>query len=326
MTVILNSIHKLASLKTNFKPLLNLINQYENIVILRHQRPDPDALGAQLGLKSILENIFPSKKIYAFGEDEPSLAEVLGYMDPYEPLESPLAIVVDTANIERIDGDLTKISEIVKIDHHPNTDLFGAINIVETDVSSTSELIYLLAHCWGYENDYLNNNSAKLLYSGIVGDTGRFLYDNTSALTLRVASELKQFDFDATDMMNQLSKTSFNQFKFTGYLIDNAVLNEHGLLYSVVPKSVLEEYDITSGEASLLVNVFRDIEEVKVWFIAVEEEGFYRVRLRSKRVVINDVADYYGGGGHPLASGVRASSMKRIEAIIDALNEKLKGE
>lgn len=324
--MILNTIHKLASLKSNFKPLLNLINNYENIIILRHQRPDPDALGAQLGLKAILENIFPSKNIRAFGEDEVSLAEVLGYMDPYEVLDAPLAIVVDTANIERIDGDLSNVKEIVKIDHHPNHDPFGAINIVETSVSSTSELIYLLSHCWGFENDYLNKESAKLLYAGIIGDTGRFLYDNTSKTTLRVASELKKFDFDATSMMNELSKTSYNQFKFTGYLIDHAVLNEHGLLYAIVSKEALEKYDVTAGEASLLVNVFRDIEDVKVWFIAIEEDGFYRVRLRSKKIVINDVADYYGGGGHPLASGVRASSMKRIEAIIDALNKKLKND
>lgn len=322
--MILNEIHKLDALKANYKPLLNLINQYDNIIILRHQRPDPDALGAQLGLKKILENIFPSKNIRAFGEDEPSLANVLGYMDAYETLDAPLAIVVDTANVERIDGDLTNVKEIVKIDHHPNLDEFGSINIVETSVSSTSELIYLLTNCWGYENDYLDSESGRLLYAGIVGDTGRFLYDNTSKITLRVASELRSFDFDATAMQNELSKTSYNSFKFTGYLIDNAVLNEHGLLYTVVSKEALEKFDVTSSEASLLVNVFRDIEDVKVWFLAIEEDDFYRVRLRSKKVVINDVADYYGGGGHPLASGVRASSMKRIEAIIDALNTKLK--
>lgn len=324
--MILNEIHKLDSLKANFKPLLNLINQFDNIIVLRHQRPDPDAIGAQLGLKKILENIFPSKKIRAFGEDEPSLANVLGYMDPYESLDEPLAIVVDTANIERTDGDLSNVKEIVKIDHHPNLDVFGSINIVETSVSSTSELIYLLASCWGFENDYLDKDSARLLYAGIVGDTGRFLYDNTSRMTLHVASELRSFDFDATGMQNELSKTSYNSFKFTGYLIDNAVLNEHGLLYTVVPKEALEKYDVTAGEASLLVNVFRDIEDVKVWFVAIEEDDFYRVRLRSKKIVINDVADYYGGGGHPLASGVRASSMKRIESIIDGLNTKLKND
>lgn len=323
MTVILNAIHNLPTLKTNFKPLLNLINQHDNIILLRHQRPDPDALGAQLGMKEILQKIFPSKTIRAFGEDVESLAEVLGYMDPLETLAEPLVIILDTANIERIDGEISNANTIVKIDHHPNNEPFGDMNIVETSVSSTSELVYLLAHCWGYENDYINDISAKRLYTGIVGDTGRFLYDNTSELTLRVASELKKFDFDATSIINALSKTTINQFKFTGYLINNFTLNEHGLLYAVVTRDVLEAHNITADEASLLINIFRDLDEVKVWFLAIEDAGFYRIRLRSKKIVINDVADYFGGGGHPLASGVRARGMERIESIIDALNQKL---
>lgn len=323
MTVILNAINNLTTLKTNFKPLLNLINQHDNIILLRHQRPDPDALGAQLGMKEILQKIFPSKTIRAFGEDVPSLAENLGYMDPLETLTEPLVIVLDTANIERIDGEISNAKTIVKIDHHPNHEPFGDINIVETGVSSTSELVYLLSHCWGYENDYISDESAKFLYMGIVGDTGRFLYDNTSNLTLRVASELKKFDFDATALMGALSKTSVNQFRFTSYLINNFKLNEYGLLYVVVTKEVLEAHNVSSDEASLLINIFRDLEDVKVWFLAIEDEGFYRVRLRSKAVVINDVADYFGGGGHPLASGVRARGMERIDSIVEALNKKL---
>lgn len=323
MTVIFNAIHNLPTLKTNFKPLLNMINQHDNIILLRHQRPDPDALGAQLAMKEILQSIFPSKTIRAYGEDVPSLARNLGFMDPLETLSEPLVIILDTANIERIDGELSNAKAIVKIDHHPNSEPFGDINIVETSVSSTSELVYLLSHCWGYENEYINDESAKLLYMGIVGDTGRFLYDNTSKLTLRVASELKKFDFDATVIMNELSKTSIEQFRFTGYLINNFKLNEHGLLYAVVTKDILEAHNISPDEASLLINIFRDLEDVKVWFLAIEDEGFYRVRLRSKNIVINDIADYFGGGGHPLASGVRARNVERIESIVDALNEKL---
>lgn len=322
--MILNAIHNLTTLKTNYKPLLNLINAHDNIILLRHQRPDPDALGAQLGLKHILEKIFPSKTIRAFGEDVESLSVIFGYMDQLETLTEPLVIILDTANIERIDGEISNAKTIVKIDHHPNNEPFGAINIVETNVSSTSELVYLLSYCWGYHNDYINDESARLLYMGIVGDTGRFLYDNTSELTHRVASELKKFDFDATGIINEMSKTSLKQFKFMGYLINNFILNEYGLLYAIVTKDVLEAHNISSDEASLSINLFRDLEDVKVWFLAIEDDGFYRVRLRSKEIVINDVADYFGGGGHPLASGVRARGMERIESIIEALNTKLK--
>lgn len=315
-------IKNLTTLETNYKKLLNMINMHENIVILRHERPDPDAIGAQLGLKEILRKMFPNKTVRAFGEDELSLS-ILGEMDAYEDLSSRLVIVVDTANTGRIDGELFESDTVVKIDHHPNHDPFGEINIVETGVSSTSELIYLLQDCWGYQNDYLNDRSARLLFIGIVGDTGRFLFDNTTSTTHQVVAELKKFNFDATEMMNELSKQSLKQFKFKGYLINNFVLNEHGLLYTIIGKGVLEAYDVNVTEASLLINLYRDLDDVRVWFVAIEDDEYYRIRLRSKGMVINDVAEHFGGGGHPLASGVRANSIERIEKIVKHLNDKL---
>lgn len=315
-------IKQYPSLKNHYKDILNLINEYDEIIILRHIRPDPDAIGAQLGLKAILQNIFPNKSIAALGEEEPSLT-YLGRMDAVTTVGDPLVIVVDTAGAGRIDGDVTAGTQIVKIDHHPNNDPYGDINIVETGVSSTSELIFMLSNLWGFDNDYINDESARLLFSGIAGDTGRFLFDNTSSMTHWIASELKKFDFDATKDMGMMNRQSINQFRFKGYLIDNFEMTDKGVLSVWVPASVLSEYDLNSNEASMSVNLYREMEEAEIWFMAVEEEDDIRVRLRSKKTVINDVAETFGGGGHPLASGISLSSKEKIGGLIEALDGKL---
>lgn len=315
-------IKQFPKLKAHYREVLNLINEYDEIIIMRHIRPDPDALGSQLGLRAILKSIFPNKSITALGEEEESL-NYLGSMDTVSTLENPLLIVLDTANKDRIDGDLSLGEKVIKIDHHPNHDAYGDINIVETGVSSTSELIYLLTTLWGFDNDYINDESARVLFAGIVGDTGRFLFSNTSGMTHKIASELKKFNFDASKDMQLMNVQSINQFRFKGYLIDNFKITDKGVLSVWVPKSVLEKYGLTSNEASMSVNMYREIEEAEIWFMAVEEEDEVRVRLRSKDTIINDVAERFGGGGHPFASGASLSSKEDIDEIVKALDDKL---
>src|SRR5699024_3623331 len=97
---------------------------------------------------------------------------------------------------------------------------------------------------------------------------------------------------------------------------------DKGVLSVWVPKSVLRKYDLTSNEASMSVNMYREIEEARIWFMAGEEEDEIRVRLSSKDTVINDVAEKLGGGDAPL--GRRASLMSResIHEVISALDAK----
>lgn len=310
----------LKDLKTYANDVLELIESHDEIVILRHQKPDPDAYGAQLGLRAYLQNKYPEKSIKALGTGEPSLS-FLGEMDSLSTIERPLVIVVDTGNQERIDGSLDYAEKIVKIDHHPNVELYGDVSIVETEVSSASELIYLLIDIW--DSSAMNDEAAALFYMGIVGDTGRFLYNNTSTLTHAVASKLKEFNFDAAALNNQMHKSSMDKFKYKGYLINNAVFTDSGIAYVYVPKSIMEEYHLSVSEAGLDVNIFREIEDVKVWFIALEGDDEIRVRLRSKEVVINDVAAMFDGGGHPLASGVRVKDMDMLDELIAKIEEKL---
>ncbi|HIW39161.1 MAG TPA: DHH family phosphoesterase, partial [Candidatus Jeotgalicoccus stercoravium] len=180
----------LNELNSRSEAVKEMIESHKEIVILRHQRPDPDAYGSQLGLKTYLQNKYPEKTVYAYGEGEASLS-FLGSMDEEKELEDVLIIAVDTANLERLDGSLNSKKNLIKIDHHPDREQYGDVSIVEIAVSSTSELLYLLMRTW--DEDAIDKDTAALLYMGIVGDTGRFLYNNTTELTLLVASKLIKY-------------------------------------------------------------------------------------------------------------------------------------
>ncbi|MBM9832282.1 bifunctional oligoribonuclease/PAP phosphatase NrnA, partial [Enterococcus faecalis] len=262
--------------------ILNKVKQYETIIIHRHARPDPDALGSQVGLQKLLQRHFPEKTILVTGQDEPTLAW-LAKMDvvPDNVYQGALVIVTDTANIARIDDQrFNQGAYLIKIDHHPNDDSYGDIALVDTNASSASELIARFA----FENDLeLDAYSAKLLYAGIVGDTGRFLYPATTATTLEVASKLRRYNFDAAALSRQMDSFPYKIAKLQGYVYDHLEMDENGAARVVLSQALLRTYELTDAETSAIVSAPGQIEEVKVWAIFVEQEtGGYRVRMRSK--------------------------------------------
>src|SRR5699024_6677796 len=167
--------------------IIQAIQKYQKIIIHRHVRPDPDAIGSQCGLKSILQHTFPKKRVYAVGEEDPSLT-FLARMDQIddEEYKGALVIVCDKANKGRISNQRYHLcNDIIHIDHRPYNDPYGYIRWVNTSASSTSEMIYELFKAGEKEVFHFNSEAARLLYSGIVGDTGRFLFPSTRNVTFQ---------------------------------------------------------------------------------------------------------------------------------------------
>ena len=148
---------------TVFKLFLEKIKAHDTIIIHRHQRPDPDAIGSQVGLKEILKTNFPDKKVLATGVNEPTLSWI-AEMDEVadQDYEGALVIVTDTANTPRIDDDrYDKGDFLIKIDHHPNDDAYGDLLLVDTTVSSASEIVTDWALSLGLS---LSDAAARVLY------------------------------------------------------------------------------------------------------------------------------------------------------------------
>lgn len=304
--------------------ILEQIKKYDTIIIHRHMRADPDALGSQVGLKELLQYNFPEKKIKVVGYDLPTLTW-LATMDQVEDdeFEGSLAIVCDTANTARIDDKrYLKAETIIKIDHHPNDDVYGDLSWVDTSSSSASEMIALFAQ----ENQLaLSSEAARLLYAGIVGDTGRFLYPSTSARTFRIAGQLREIDFDFAGLSRQMDTMSFKIAKLQGYVYDHLEVDENGAARVLLTQDILEKYKVTDAETAAIVGAPGRIDTVKAWAIFVEQaDGHFRVRMRSKITPINEIAKEHDGGGHPLASGANSYSLEENEIIYQKLKNSLK--
>ncbi|MEK3890405.1 DHH family phosphoesterase [Bacillus sp. FSL K6-3431] len=285
--------------------ILETISRFDTIIIHRHVRPDPDAYGSQGGLAEILKASYPEKSIYAVGEHDFGL-DFLRIPDaiPDELYKGALVIVCDTANQERVSDARYTLGEMtIKIDHHPNEDPYGDILWVDTTVSSTSEMIYEF-YLFGKDQGLkMSDEAARLLFAGIVGDTGRFLYPSTSQRTFEFAGELIRYSFDRTELFNHMYELEPNVIKLQGYVLENFKMNEDGAAIIALTKEILAECDATPSEASILVSSLGNIKGIKAWCFFIEEEDQIRVRLRSKGPIINTIAMKHGGGGHPLAAG-----------------------
>ncbi|WP_047981602.1 DHH family phosphoesterase [Ornithinibacillus contaminans] len=296
------------------------IKEYNTIIIHRHVRPDPDALGSQAGLRELIQATYPDKKVYVVGEDDPSLT-FLVKMDQIDDavFENALIIICDTANTARIDDSrYTSGDKIIKIDHHPNVDPYGDISWVDTTASSTSEMIYELFT--KAEEMEMNEAAARLLYAGIVGDTGRFLFPSTTKKTLQYAAELVAYDFDRSQLYDGIYNVKDNLARLRGYILQNFTLEQDGLSVIKLTKPILEQFQVSVMETGQLVGTLGDVEGILVWVFFIEEDDQIRVRLRSKGPVINEVAAAYNGGGHPLASGASVYSWDEAAEVVKDLH------
>ncbi|MFC0232486.1 bifunctional oligoribonuclease/PAP phosphatase NrnA [Vagococcus entomophilus] len=306
--------------------ILSEIKAYQTIIVQRHQSPDPDALGSQGGLVEILKASFPKKNIYKVGGS----VEDLGYLVEMDQIEDQvyngaLVIVTDTANAPRISDQRYALGEkIIKIDHHPDDEPYGDLSWVNTKASSCSEIIFdFYSAC--QDELKMTDEAARLLYGGIVGDTGRFLYPATTPHTMEVASKLMNYTFDATKLNRQINEITFNVAKLSGYVLEHLEVDEDGAAMVLLPQKTLKNYQVVDSQTAALIPLPGQVDCVKAWFIAVEQlDGTYRIRMRSKKTSINQIAKLHNGGGHPLASGARAKDLQEVNQIYREVQEVIK--
>ncbi|RXJ98142.1 DHH family phosphoesterase, partial [Halarcobacter ebronensis] len=144
-----------------------------------------------------------------------------------------------------------------------NEDPYGDITWVDTAASSTSEMIYEF-YTYGKDKGLkITKEAARLILAGIVGDTGRFLFPNTTAKTLRYVSELVDMGVKFTDLYNEMYKTKEKIARLNGYILQNFTMVEEGAAYIKLTKEVLEEFDVLSSEASGVVGALGNIDGLK---------------------------------------------------------------
>src|SRR5699024_6247712 len=228
----------------SIQSIIQSIKEYDTIIIHRHVRPDSDAYGSQAGLKEMIVASFPHKNVYIVGEEDPSL-DFLASMDVVDDhkYKGALVIVCDTANTARISDERYDLGDkLIKIDHHPVVDDYGDVKWVDTAASSTSEMIYDLYQTAKNEGFKFNDEAARLIYAGIVGDTGRFLFPSTTNKTFQHAAELVTYHFDRPALYDGIYRIKDNIARLRGYILQHFELSDYGMSSVKLTKAILDEY------------------------------------------------------------------------------------
>ena len=232
--------------KILIRDILEKINEFDKIAIFRHVFPDPDSYGSQNGLKSIIENTFPNKKVYLLGDHSENLGYI-GSMDgEIECDKDTLAIILDVSNKERVDNQsFVDCGYVIKIDHHKPFDApFEDLTWVDTNYSSCSEMILdlYLEYIDELKIDY---NGRKALYTGIFGDTGRFVYvDNPTELFMKLPTIT--FDLETKPVYANLYRRKEDELKFLGFIYSNYKKTENGVAYLKISYEDVVKYGLTS--------------------------------------------------------------------------------
>lgn len=304
--------------------ILRVRKEYNQIIVYRHVNPDLDAFGSQIGLYWTLKTLFPKKNIVLAGKMESDLLRMFPSFQIEEIQKtSTLGIVLDTANRERIDGDLSLCDKIVKIDHHIVVDSYGDINIEDEKASSCSEIVALLLK---ETQATLPIEAAKSLYLGIIGDSNRFLYQSTSQKTFAAASYLLDAGINIESIYQDLYVRSLKDMNITKFIYNHFQYSQQVAWYYLSQKD-LDELNITREQGSNYVNTLANYDEIKIWFAVTENtiDHNYRVSIRSRGIAINDVASEFRGGGHAYASGATLLSLDELDSLVTKLKEKIDG-
>lgn len=318
-------------MNTNVKQaILNKIKSYDRILIFRHKRVDGDCVGATKGMKELIRASFPEKDVRIIDNEH---SEYLAFLGPDDdPVSddfyaSALGIVIDVASTERISNQKYALCrELIKIDHHIDVAPYGDISWVEEERSAACEMIADFYDTFRDEL-VLTKWAATCIYTGMVTDSGRFMYEGVSGRSMRMAAVLLDAGVDTEWLYANLYLKSFDSLKFTAYIYEHMSVTENGVAYLLVDKAMQEKFQLNMESASAAISSLSGIRDCLCWIAFIETgdaDGAIRVRLRSRFATINHIAEKYHGGGHACASGATVYSLEEMYALLQDADDHIK--
>ena len=298
-------------MQEDFKKATDLINASDKILLTMHERMDGDDGGALLAVGNFLESV-GKKVIYTIkGGVAVNLEFLPGSQkikDVFLPENFDLLITFGCSSLARTGNPkiLNLKSQILNIDHHPDNQNFGDVNIVDAKKSSVAELIY---DFFIFNNWEINKDIATCLLTGIITDTGSFMHSNTQSSTLEVAGQLMKKGAHVTKIIKHTYKSkSPNILKAWGKAMENSYYDaKHKIIYSVMTDKDLAEFEkLPGGAFEGFAETLNTMPEAKFAMFLRQDGNVIKGSLRSdifKNVDVSEIAKVFGGGGHKLASG-----------------------
>jgi phosphoesterase RecJ-like protein len=311
------------------------LSRESRFLLTTHENPDGDALGSLLAMHEILKQLGKDSVMFMSGDDLPlpfeyrhlPLSEAV-YELPEDVHERTL-VFLDCGNMERMPVDFRQDggTRILNIDHHHDNTCFGTTNLVVGDASCTAEILYSLTKDLGVE---VTPAIAYALYVGLVTDTGRFQYENTTARSHRMAADLIDKGVDVHQTFRRLfENVPIEKLQLLERVLSRMQRFDEGrLTLSYLERRDYEETKTDESYSEGIIDSIRALEGTVVAALVREQlrperEGIRKVSLRaaSDQVDVSEIARKENGGGHRQAAGF--STRKSIEELIDFLREEI---
>lgn len=297
---------------TEFHTLRYVILRSKRILLFAHNRPDPDTVGANLALAEYIKNCGKQVDIACF-DAFPDTLSSLGkavFLHP-DQLDIPsydTVIACDSVDrgFHKIAPTLQEKQIVALIDHHPDIHVTGDIVIIDTEYSSSSELIYLFLQA---VNSKLTAPMATLLLMGILFDTGGFQHSNVSPQVMDIASDLMKRGAPLAKITQTIfTKNTIGALKLWGRAFDKARFNKkNGMLVTAITQNDIRECQASVEDVYQVASILSTVPDAKFALVLSERDDHtVRASLRSMKqhdVDVSLIAHNFGGGGHKLASG-----------------------
>lgn len=308
------------------------VKKANSIAISGHVRPDGDCIGACLGMKTYINNRYPDKSVSVYLTEKPGdifrfLKGVDEIITECDDTVYDLFFALDCGDEKRMEG-IADICEnagfCINIDHHATNTLFGDINCVDGNRSSTCELLYELMN-----DNYVDRYVAENLYTGIIHDTGVLKYSSTSARTMEIAGKLTEKGINFTKIIDEsfYEKTYTQNMLLGRCLIESKLLFDGRFIMSEATVDIMKEYGAVTADLEGIVSALLLTKGVECSLLVHHmEDNTYKISLRSKNELdVSKIALAFGGGGHVQAAGatIFGDYQKEMERLLGLIKEGL---
>jgi bifunctional oligoribonuclease and PAP phosphatase NrnA len=321
------------SVAVEMDAVIEELRSAQKFLLTTHENPDGDALGSLLGMHQVLKQLGKDSVMFLGADEFPlpweyrkmPLDEVQN--DPPADLDERTVVFLDCGNIDRMPVDFLQREgiHIVNVDHHHDNTRFGTVNLVDPHASCTAEMVWELAKELGAE---ITPAIGDALYVGLVTDTGKFMYTNTSPRSHRMAAELIDAGIDAPGVYRRLyEELPYARLQLLARAL-NAVERFDGgqVTATSLTRADFEETGAVESDSEGIVDHLRAVEGTKVAVLVREllsddRNGTRKVSMRSTdgSVDVSLIARGLGGGGHRQAAG--ASSDLPLDDLLSTIRK-----
>lgn len=324
-----------------YKDISSYLSAHENFLLVPHEDPDGDTLGAALGLAIAFKKAGKNSRIFLPKPLSFGLQFLQGPLDamgggfvwsemPRDLSRIEQVIYFDCADTQLVQKSSHLIGDgrfsSINIDHHVDNKRYADINFVDPTCASTTQVVYNIINTMKIE---LDKDILLPLYTGLVTDTGSFAYSNTTEAVFEMAATCLKYGVKPYDVYRYVyEEKPYEVVALLGEMLTKIHIEPNKkVAWVYVTQEILDRYSGTSSYTEGVVNHLRSIRGIEVAIVIRQSNTVLRVSLRSKSdIKVNQIAAQFNGGGHEKASGCKidlnnTNPQRAIEYFIGYVND-----